>query len=114
VSLRCPRHLEIYRRPVHGHMGDAGNFALMIPSRGLRILASDGHGWDHVSVSLIDRCPTWDEMEWVKRELFEQGDCVMQLHVPVDDHKNCHPFCLHLWRPQTGLIPRPPSYMVAP
>lgn len=114
MSLRLPRHLEIYRRALRGDFGDAGNFMLVIPNRGLRIIASDGMGWDHVSVSLADRCPTWDEMEWVKRELFADTDCVMQLHVPVSDHKNCHPYCLHLWRPQQAEIPRPPSIMVAP
>lgn len=114
MSLVCPRHLEIYRRPLRGWHGDHGNFLLDIPSRELRIVASNGEGWDHVSVSTPTRCPTWDEMEWVKRELFHPTDCVMQLHVPVADHKNCHPFCLHMWRPQNAEIPRPPSYMVAP
>lgn len=114
MSLRLPRHLEIYRRPLRGMMGDAHNFALVIPSRGLKIIGSDGEGWDHVSVSCEDRTPTWEEMEWAKRELFDDGDCVMQLHVPVADHKNCHPHCLHLWRPQQAEIPRPPAFMVAP
>jgi hypothetical protein len=114
VSLRCPHHLEVYRFPIRGYLGDSTNFALNVVTRGLRIIASDGMGWDHVSVSLADRCPTWDEMEWVKRELWDPGDCVMQLHVPVADHKNCHPYCLHLWRPQFAEIPRPPAIMVAP
>ena len=26
------------------------------------VIASDGAGWEHVSVSRRDRCPTWDEM----------------------------------------------------
>jgi hypothetical protein len=30
------------------------------------VIASDGMGWDHVSVSLKDRCPTWEEMCLVK------------------------------------------------
>lgn len=114
MSLRLPRHLEIYRRTLHGHFGNAGNFMLDIPSRSLRIIGSNTRGWDHVSVSTAVRCPTWDEMEWVKRELFEPEDCCMQLHVPVSEHKNCHPYCLHIWRPQSLEIPRPPSFMVAP
>ena len=32
----------------------------------LRVLFSDGLGWDHVSVSLADRCPTWAEMCFIK------------------------------------------------
>lgn len=114
MGLHCPNHLEIYRRPVMGELGDSKHFALDIVTRGLRVIASGSMGWDHVSVSRADRCPTWDEMEWVKRELFADDDCVMQLHVPVAEHKNCHPYCLHLWRPHDAEIPRPPSFMVAP
>lgn len=114
MGIRLPRHLEIYRRKLYGEFGDAHNFQLVIPNRGLAIIGSDGEGWDHVSVSCKDRTPTWEEMEWVKRELFEEGDCVMQLHVPVADHKNHCPFCLHMWRPQRAEIPRPPAFMVAP
>jgi len=112
--LRLPRHLEIYRRTLRGMHGDLHNFLIEIPNRGLRIIGSDGEGWDHVSVSRADRTPTWEEMEWVKREVFEPDDCVMQLHVPVTEHKNLHPHCLHLWRPQGAEIPRPPVFMVAP
>ena len=37
----------------------------------------------------------------------------MQLHVPPRDHVNIHPNCLHLWRPQFAMIPRPEAWMVA-
>lgn len=110
--MRCPNALEIYRRPLHGAMGDACNGILYIPARGLTIMFSDGDGWEHVSVSTPDRCPTWDELEWVKRQFWNERDCVMQLHVPAAEHKSVHPYCLHLWRPLRGEIPRPPAYMV--
>jgi hypothetical protein len=111
--MRCPRHLEIYRRPYHGDSGDAHNGLMQIPARGLVILFSNGEGWEHVSVSHKDRCPTWEEMEWVKREFWSDSDTVMQLHVPPSEHISCHPNCLHLWRPLAAEIPRPPAYMVA-
>jgi hypothetical protein len=78
----------------------------------LRVIASTGEGWDHVSVSLSDRCPTWAEMEFIKRLFFEDDETAFQLHVPPRDHVNNHPFCLHLWRPQTVPIPRPPAILV--
>lgn len=96
-----------------GDLGGPDRFLLIIPSRGLRILASAGYGWDHVSVSCKGRCPTWDEMEWVKRQVWEAGDTAMQLHVPPSEHRNCHPYCLHMWRPHGVEIPRPPADMVA-
>lgn len=92
-----------------------GMFVISSPidKRALRILASNGDGWDHVSVSLSNRCPRWSEMELVKRTFFLPGEVAMQLHVPVDDHISLHPFCLHLWRPHVGTIPLPPKQMVA-
>lgn len=114
--LRIPREWEIYRYDERAGFprGDHGNGAFVIPARSLKIIASNGDGWEHVSVSSRGRCPTWDEMEWVKRKLWEDVDTVMQLHVPPAEHKNCHPYCLHLWRPTEAIIPRPPSIMVAP
>lgn len=78
----------------------------------LRVLASNGDGWDHVSVSLGTRCPTWEEMDYVKRLFFKPDETVMQLHVPAGDNVNNHPYCLHLWRPHKGEIPRPPAEFV--
>ena len=79
----------------------------------LTVIASCGGGWEHISVSTPVRCPTWDEMEHIKRLFFRDDETAMQLHVPPSDHVNCHPFCLHLWRPMGVEIPRPPSMMVA-
>ena len=51
-----------------------------------------------ISVSLVDRCPTWQEMCGVKRRFFEPEDCVVQYHPPESTYVNDHPYCLHLWR----------------
>jgi hypothetical protein len=127
--------MQVERKRVAGPLGEmSGAFKL----GELAIIASNGMGWDHVSVSRADRCPTWDEMELVKRLFFKDDECAMQLHVPPSDHINCHPNCLHLWRPQTadeiaivkltwgdewpqgypdkspGVIPRPPAICVGP
>lgn len=69
--------------------------------RNLRIIVGDGMGWDHVSVSTSTRCPTWEEMCEVKELFFRNDECAMQLHPPKADWINCHPFCLHLWKPQS-------------
>jgi hypothetical protein len=89
----------------------------------LRVIASRGGGpaeiggddpysrWDHVSVSLPDRCPTWEEMCFIKELFFAPDEVAMQLH-PVKDYVNNHPFCLHLWRPLDAEIPLPFAEMV--
>lgn len=86
------------------------NFAWQCGS--VRVIQSSSHGWEHVSVSLEDRTPTWAEMEFVKRSFFFDHETAMQLHVPVAEHINKHPHCLHLWRPLGQTLPRPPNWMV--
>ncbi len=80
----------------------------------LRVIASHGGGWDHVSVSLPKRCPNWTEMEFIKRMFFGADEIAMQLHVEPKDHISIHSNCLHIWRPQNAEIPMPPSLMVGP
>lgn len=81
----------------------------------LTVIASDGYGWEfegepweHVSVSLPKRCPTWDEMTFIRLAFWRDDETVMQLHAMRSDHINVHPFCLHLWRPTGEAIPMPP------
>ena len=82
------------------------------PKTELRIIASDGLGWEHVSVSTATRCPTWDEMCLVKDLFWSEDEAVMQLHPPKTEYVNNHAFCLHLWRPMDGSIPLPPAELV--
>lgn len=94
--------------------GNNGAFDLVLKHRQVVfVIASDGMGWEHVSVSRSDRCPTWDEMCQVKALFWGEEDCVVQYHPPSSDYVNNHPRCLHLWRPTKGIkIPMPPSIMV--
>jgi hypothetical protein len=105
---------EIVRH--YGWVGDdtCGAFEIPSPIDGgkLRIIASVGAGWEHVSVSRKNRCPNWPEMSAIKNLFFGPDATVMQLHVPSRDHINDHPNCLHLWRPTRSDIPRPPCWMV--
>lgn len=96
--------------------GTCGVFSIPSPIDGgmLRIIASSGEGWDHVSVSRPNRCPNWPEMDHVFRLFFKDDEDAMQLHVPRRDHISHHPFCLHLWRPHDTAIPRPPADFVGP
>jgi hypothetical protein len=84
------------------------------PGRSLLVIASWGLGWDHVSVSGKTKVPSWHDMEFVKRLFFRDYETAVQFHVPPSEHINCHPYCLHMWRPNDGrIIPRPPDFMVA-
>lgn len=122
--MRDLRELDEFRIviPRFGPGGNmAGAFEIPSPATGakLRVIVSVGSGvghememWDHASVSLPNRCPNWQEMELIKRKFFHDHECAMQLHVPVEDHIDNHPYCLHIWRPVKAEIPRPPGLMV--
>jgi hypothetical protein len=106
---------ECYRNkdaPVNNALD--GQFVIDHRGNKIVIIASTGQGWDHVSVSLADRCPTWEEMELVAKLFFLPTEYAMQLHVPASDHINDHPFTLHWWRPRSKLkkIPLPPKSLV--
>ena len=91
-----------------------GYFVVLYKNNRLRVIASNDLGWEHVSVSLQDRCPTWEDMSYVKKLFWSDDDLVVQMHVPKSDYVNCHPHCLHLWRKEgtNDFCERPPSIMV--
>ncbi len=113
--FRCPKSLEKYRIELAGFPpGDMFNGCLDIKDLGLTVIFSDGAGWEHVSVSRSSRPPSYDDMSWVKQQFWDNSLCVMELYVPLDNHVNCHPNCLHLWRPIGQEIPQPPANLVGP
>lgn len=102
--------IEKYRDLGYSDTKDGNNGIFWV--KDLKIIASDGMGWDHVSVSLNLRCPTWKEMCRVKGLFFRDDECVVQYHPAKNDHIDIHEFCLHLWRPQGVEIPMPMPEMV--
>jgi hypothetical protein len=98
--------------------GMAGAFQLTTP-QGTRLVAvssgvDEQYGWEHVSVTAQGRCPTWDEMAWVKDLFWEKHEMAVQYHPPESEYVNCHPHCLHLWRSLRMSIPMPPMLLVGP
>lgn len=97
--------------------GNNGAFRIPI-DKGIEafVIASDGNGWEHVSVSLKEsgktETPTWEEMCVIKELFWDDTDCVVQYHPPKSEHVNMHEHCLHLWRPKDIQIPVPPKIMV--
>lgn len=128
MPLHVPERHRITtgRLATNAAMGNNGMFFLPNPQARtgppLAVIASDGMlgtedephlaGWEHVSVSLPHRCPTWEEMAHVKSVFWDRDDCVVQYHPPESEYVNTHPFCLHLWRPIHQAIPLPPKVLV--
>lgn len=109
--------LETGRMRSNASFGNNGAFRIPSPlGRVLVIIASDGMGWEHVSIH-AERgkelaTPYWNEMSFVKDLFWDDEDVVMQLHPKKTEYVNNHPNTLHLWRPVTTEIPTPPSILV--
>ena len=98
--------------------GNNGAFTLPSPEPGwvLFAVASDGMGWDHVSISARQgrrtRTPTWREMVAAKDACWDPDDVVIQYHPRRADYVNNHPHVLHLWRSQVREFPTPDPMLV--
>lgn len=105
---------------IYGTIGDSsgnGCFKVFVDGRSFFVVASNGGGWDHVSISPCNKhrktCPTWEEMCEIKRMFFKPEECAVEYHPPESEYVNQHPYCLHLWRTNNGeKIPAPPSIFV--
>ena len=127
MTFHVPDKYRIRNGVYRSDASNGNNGAFFVPNRAarqhalstrehssvpLKVIASDGEGWEHVSVSLPTRCPTWAEMAFIKSVFWDADDCVVQFHPPESEYVNNHPFCLHLWRPIGRQIPTPPSLLV--
>lgn len=96
--------------------GFNGAFEFAIPGEARRVfvIASDGFGWRHVSVSFGRNLnpPSWDVMSQIKDWFFGKDEWVVQFHPPETEYVNNHPGCLHLWQPTDGKFPTPNKLLV--
>lgn len=109
-EIRKDKRLVITQTGADGGMG-----LLMLGGRAYdspHVVWSFGGGWDHVSVSCRDRCPTWGEMCKAKEIFFRPEECCIEYHPAEADYVNVHPYCLHIWKPQEMEIPKPPRIFV--
>lgn len=95
-----------------GADGFGGSFYDKKSRCNLNFIMSWGAGYEHCSVSLPTRCPSWEQMCVMKDLFWEDDEVCMQLHPAKKDYINNHPYCLHIWRPINEKIPTPPSIMV--
>lgn len=93
---------------------DGNNGVFRVPYRSyiFTVVASDGEGWEHVSVSLPNRCPNWEEMCFIKDLFWDDNECVVQYHPPKSEYVNNHNYCLHLWKKVGHEFETPPSELV--
>jgi hypothetical protein len=92
--------------------GNNGCFKIPFRSYEFTVIASDGEGWEHVSVSLKNRIPNWEEMCFIKDLFWDENDVVVQFHPAKKDYVNNHSNCLHMWKPTGKQIETPPAILV--
>ena len=119
MNLRILNRYRVTRgdSPLSSNDNDLFGFFFIPQIKGppLQVMAAPFDGsqeWEHVSVSLPTRTPTWEEMCKVKDLFWNEDQVVIQFHPKKKDYVNNHSFCLHLWRDATQEIKTPPSILV--
>ena len=113
-KLLCKNEIRRVRHPIYGFPdlnSIEGCFQIMYKNKRLHVQSGCGGGWDHVSVSLKHRCPTWNEMCYIKDIFWEPNETVIQFHPAADVKKNLHKYCLHLWK-GNQIITMPPEEFI--
>ncbi len=65
------------------------------------IFGSDEDGYEHLSVSKINRLPDWEELLSARYVFWEDEEEVIQILPKKSEYVNIHKNCLHLWRHKT-------------
>lgn len=115
MSLHSPNKHRIRTGPMGSDDSYGNDGAFDIPlktGQRVKVICGTFHGWEHVSVSRSDRCPTWEEMCQVKNLFWDEEDVVIQFHPAKKDYVNNHPFCLHMWRKIGYEFPTPDPFLV--
>ena len=118
MAFKVPEENRITTGQFKSTATDGNNGAFEIDTvycnqRKLFVIASDGAGWEHVSVSTKNHgIPHWYIMCMIKKMFWGPEDCVVQYHPPESEYVNNCGTCLHLWRPVGIEVPRPPAILV--
>lgn len=82
---------------------DSKNIEAYIADKHIRILKSldNTEKWGyllHISISRVDRNPTWEEIKEVRNYFFNENEDVMMILPKKVDYINIHNYCFHLWK----------------
>lgn len=102
-----------FEKRFYGCNGDSKNgcFEIQIDGSKYFIIASNGDGWEHVSVSNKKHIPSWKVMSKIKDLFFEENETVIQFHPKKSEYVNNSNNCLHLWKPINKEIELPPTIL---
>lgn len=106
--------------------GLAGYYYDSDSNKNLNFIFSKQMGWEHLSVSMPSRTPTWDQMCKMKDIFWSDDETCVEYHPAKDQYVNMHKHCLHIWKPvwdeqfmqeprynpKDDLLPIPPHILV--
>lgn len=106
--------------------GLAGYYYDSDSNKNLNFIFSKQMGWEHLSVSMPSRTPTWDQMCKMKDIFWNDDETCVEYHPSKEQYVNMHPHCLHIWKPvwdeqfmqelkfnpKDDLLPIPPHILV--
>lgn len=92
--------------------GLGGYYYDKISDKRLNFIFSYQMGWEHLSVSMPNRTPSWEQMCRMKDIFWDENEACVQYHPKKEDYVNNHEHCLHIWKPVDYELPTPPSIMV--
>lgn len=92
--------------------GMGGRYYDRINNKWLNFIFSYQMGWEHLSVSMPSRTPSWEQMCMMKDIFWGKDECCVEYHPKEEDYVNNHKHCLHIWKPTEAELPTPPSILV--
>ena len=95
-----------------GTDGFTGRYYDKDTNKMLKYVFSWGMNWEHLSVSMPRKCPSWEQMCRMKDIFWDEDEVCVEYHPRRKDYVNMHSYCLHIWKPIGVEIPTPPKILV--
>lgn len=92
--------------------GIGGYYYDRFNNKKLNFIFSYQMGWEHLSVSMPSKTPSWEQMCMMKNIFWNEDEACVEYHPKKEDYVNNHKHCLHIWKPTNEVLPLPPSILV--
>lgn len=92
--------------------GMGGHYYDKYNNKNLNFIFSYQLGWEHLSVSMPNKTPSWEQMCMMKDIFWGEDEVCIEYHPRKEEYVNNHPHCLHIWKPRDVEMPTPPSILV--
>lgn len=92
--------------------GMGGKYYDKYSNKWLNFIFSYQLGWEHLSVSMPGKTPSWDQMCVMKNIFWNEDEACVEYHPKKEEYVNDHEHCLHIWKPTEVELPTPPTILV--